>query len=289
MHLYLALHLNNTNPMFNYFKQSFKRKIARRITKEYPPEINVYDLKGFGKVEFANWSNPLVLPITLKSEMIEFFQQFIKEGDFVIDIGANIGDTTVPIALAAGATGLTLGFDPNPFAFKILEKNATLNPALTNIIPVPCAISNTDEEYYFISSEASFGNGAISSTKQSLHGNFVYGNKVKGVILENFLDTNYSEWLPKLSFIKIDAEGYDKEIIKSISGLLSRYKPTIIAECFDKLSDHEKIELFTVISKLGYQLFYFKDFDIHSEVKELSKSTDILRKETFNLYAIQKK
>ena len=275
--------------MFNYFKQSLKRKIARRITKEYPPEIDVYDLKGLGKVEFANWGNPLVLPTTLKNEMVEFFQQFIKQGDFVIDVGANIGDTTVPIALAAGATGLTLGFDPNPFAFKILQRNATLNPALTNIIAVPCAISKTEEEYYFISSEASFGNGAISSTEQSLHGKFVYGSKVKGVNLEKFVDWNYSEWLPKLSLIKIDAEGYDKEIIKSISDLLASYKPTIIAECFDKLSGEEKIELFTIISKLGYQLFYFKDFDIHSEVHELCKSTDILRKETFNLYAIQKK
>ena len=54
--------------------------------------------------------------------MVDFYKKCIKKGDFVIDIGANVGDTTVPMAIAAGAEGLTLGFDPNPYVYKILEK-----------------------------------------------------------------------------------------------------------------------------------------------------------------------
>ncbi|HEU5052178.1 MAG TPA: FkbM family methyltransferase [Hanamia sp.] len=272
--------------MLNYFKRSLKRKIARRVTKEYQPIVATYDLEEMGKIEFANWSNPLVMQITPKAEMVHFFKQFINQGDLVIDIGANIGDTTVPMAFAAGSVGLTLAFDPNPLAFKILEKNASLNTKLTNIKPIPFAISKEDQEYFFISSEASFGNGAISSSRESIHGKFIHDKKVKGVNLEKFLSENYNDWLPKLSFIKVDAEGYDKEIIKSISGLIQSYKPVIVAECFDVLSKDEKIELFDILSGFNYRISYFQDFDINSEVIKLVEPANMLRKETFNLYAV---
>src|SRR5215831_5431136 len=166
--------------MFKYLKASLRRKIARRITKEYPPKIDTFHVEGIGPVKFANWTNPLVRPTELSSDMIAFFKQFIKEGDLAIDIGANIGDTTVPIALCTGASGMTIGFDPNPYVFKILQTNASLNKDKTNIVPVPCAVSVQEEEFYFISSEASFGNGGLSITPKSKHGNFIYPGKVKG-------------------------------------------------------------------------------------------------------------
>lgn len=137
--------------MLNYFKESFKRKIDRRITREYPALIESFSLDNYGEIKFANWSNPLVARKIISSQMIDFFKQFIKEGDLVIDIGAHIGDTTVPMAICAGKTGLTLGFDPNPYTNKILEINAGLNKNKVNIRPINCAISTTEEEYYFIS------------------------------------------------------------------------------------------------------------------------------------------
>lgn len=272
--------------MFNYLKNSFRRKKARRITQEYPPIINEFELQGIGKVEFANWGNPLITPIKLSTGMVGFFKQFIKEGDLVIDIGANIGDTTVPMALCAGNTGLTLGFDPNPYVFKILEKNASLNAGKVNILPLPFAISKEEDEFYFISSEASFGNGGISATKNSPHGKFVYPQKIKGINLKNLLENQYNEWLDKFTFIKIYTEGYDKEILKSISDLILKYKPIIIAESFGKASESEKMELYDIIDQYSYDIYYFEDFNIHAQVIKLNNRKDILKwKQTINIYA----
>lgn len=272
--------------MFKYFRDSFRRKKARRVTQEYPPKLDLFELKDHGKVEFANWSNPLVSAIKLSSEMIDFFRQFIKEGDLAIDIGANIGDTTVPLALCTGTSGLTLAFDPNPYVFKILRKNATLNADKVNIVPLPYAISTEENDFFFISSEASFGNGGISATKESSHGKFVYPEKIKGVNLSNFLKKEYPQWLKSFSFVKIDTEGYDKEILKSISDLISTYKPVIIAESFGKSTDAEKIELYETIEHYGYDIFYFEDFNINSSIKKLNNKKDIVNwKETINIYA----
>lgn len=273
--------------ILNYFKESFRRKKARRITQEYPAKIYSFDLKDEGKIEFANWDNPLLSPKTVSQEMVDFFKKFIKKGDLVIDIGANIGDTTVPIALAAGNSGITLGFDPNPYVFNILKINASLNKEKQNIIPLLNAISVKDEDFYYVSSEASFSNGAISPTKESKHGKFIYPNKIKGINLLQFLEKNYKEKLNDFSFIKIDTEGYDKEIIKSIYDLIEKYKPTIVAESFGDSSPEEKVELYNVIEQHGYDIFYFEDFDINAKIIKLENSHEITNwKKTINIYAV---
>jgi FkbM family methyltransferase len=273
--------------MINYLKESFKRKKARRVTREYPYSISKFDLEQDGLVEFANWENPLVNPVSITQSDIDFYRRFIKRGDFVIDIGANIGDTTVPMAIAAGKQGFTIGFDPNPYVFRILEANANLNPDKSNIVPVCSAISTDEEEFYFISSEASFANGGISSTKESIHGKYIYPHKVKGVNLLDFLKKNYKEQLDRLSFIKVDTEGYDKEIIRSISNLIAGYKPVIVAESFGKSTDDAKKELFELISMHGYNLFYFEDFTQGTDTQEITKAEDMYKwQNTINIYAI---
>lgn len=276
--------------MFSYLRNSFRRKKARRITQEYPAIVETFYIESIGNVEFAKWDNPLAPKIKFDQETIDFYKQFINHGDLVIDIGANIGDTTVPMALCAGSTGLIIGFDPNPYVFKILETNAQLNAGKMNIVPVNYAISKDDEEFYFISSEASFGNGGISKSKESMHGKFIYPEKIKGVNLKSFLEEKYKSWLNKFTFIKIDTEGYDKEIIKSISDLLAVYKPVIIAESFGKSTNEEKMELYEVIEKIGYNIYYFEDFSISARVQKLTDKYALTNwKQTINVYAIPKK
>lgn len=272
-----------------YFKESFRRKKARRFTKEYPARIDSFKLKDEGKIDFANWENPLVIPKQITQDMVDFFKKFIKKGDLVIDIGANIGDTTVPMALAAGNTGIALGFDPNPYVYKILEINSSLNKEKQHIIPLPYAITVDDQEFYYVSSEASFANGAISSTKESMHGKFIFPDKIKGVNLQSLLEKNYNNKLDSFSFIKIDTEGYDKEIIKSLSGLIQKYKPVIVAESFGKSSPKAKEELYNVIEKHGYEIFYFEDFDVKANIIKIEKSQEMNRwKNTINIYAVPK-
>lgn len=273
--------------MISYLKKSLKRKNARRVTREYPHRISKFNLEEDGVIAFANWENPLASPITITQSQVDFFRKFIQKGDLVIDIGSNIGDTTVPMGLACGKEGTTLGFDPNPYVYKILEVNASLNKDKCNIIPILNAISLKEDEYYYISSEASFANGGISLTKDSIHGKFVYPNKIKGVNLSKFLKKNYNNLIDRLSFIKIDTEGYDKEIVKSISDLILEFKPSIVAESFGKSSDQEKMELFDVISKNGYQIFYFEDFKDKTKIQKISNAKEMTNwKKTINIYAL---
>jgi len=274
--------------MLDFIKASVKRKIARRFFKEYPYKIDRFMVEGYGEVEFANWVNPLVRPYELTEGEMKFWTKFINKGDLVIDIGANIGDTTVPMSLVAGENGLTIGFDPNPHVYRILKINATLNKDKTNILPLPYAITSEDCEVHYSSSEASFANGGISFDNYSEHGRFSLGKKVKGINLIQFLEKKYTDWLPKLSLVKIDAEGYDVEIIKSIRDLFKKYKPTLVGEFFLKFSLEQRKLLFDVIKSLDYHLFYFYDFYDIGDIFQITEN-NLDRPEIFNFYALPNK
>ncbi len=272
--------------MINYLSKSIKRKIARRFTRKYPTRIDNYSIDGYGDIQFTNWENPLVESKEISLNNIKFFKKFINDGDLVVDIGSNIGHMTTAMSLAAGKNGITLAFDPNPFVYEILLKNSKLNPDLTNIHPFNYAISEQEDEFYYNSSEASFNNGGISKEKKSRHGKYSLDKKIKGIRLEDFILKLYSDYISNLRLIKIDTEGYDKEIIKSISNLLVKYKPCVITECFGKTTDIERYEQFELLKTIGYSLFYFSDFDVNATVIPIEKKEDMLNWKHFDLYAI---
>lgn len=271
--------------MINNFIRSFKRKIARRVTKKYPTRVESFDVPNIGTFKFAYWENPLAMPQIVDKNIVSYFQKYLKEGDVAIDIGANIGHMAVPMSIAVGKTGTVLAFDPNPYVFEILEQNAKLNPELDNIHPYNCAITEVDDEYYYHSSDASFNNGGISKDKVSRHGKYSLSAKIKGINLESFIQKNYPN-ISSIKMIKIDTEGYDKEIIKSISNLLNTYKPMVISECFGKSSAADKTEHFELLKSKGYSLFYISDLEMNATIIPIEKKEDMLKWGHFDFYAI---
>ena len=272
--------------MFKYLLNSIKRKLARRFTREYRIHVEDYKFDGYPEFNLAVWDNPLVEKKKIQREQLDFFKKWIREGDLVIDIGANVGHMSVLFGVLSGKSGLTLSFDPNPYVFRVLKENAGLNKHCSTIHPYNFAISDEDGEYYYFSSEASYSNGGISKEKVSPHGSYTLRSKIKGIHLENFLNANYADALPRLRMVKIDTEGYDKEIIKSITPLLLKYKPIVISECFGKTTSEERFEHFDVLHSRNYKLYYFEDFVEGTRVVPILKKEDMLNWKHFNFYAI---
>ena len=128
--------------VFAYLKKKFKRFTARRVFSEYGYEVKTFSLPGLGQVQYAQWLHPLEGSKEITTRQLDFFKSHLKPGGLAIDIGAHTGDTTVPMALAVGKDGLVLGLEPNGYVFKILKKNAELNPQLTHIVPLPFAATD---------------------------------------------------------------------------------------------------------------------------------------------------
>ena len=71
-------------------------------------------------------------------------KQEVKEGNNVIDIGANIGYFTLLFAKLVGPNGKVFAFEPDPTNFSILKKNIEENN-YDNVILSQKAISDKTE------------------------------------------------------------------------------------------------------------------------------------------------
>jgi FkbM family methyltransferase len=257
--------------MLSLIKRKMTHHKIKTIFKEYGTEIKEFNIASYGSVKYAQWLNPCESPKVITEDSIGFFRKFLKKGDFAIDIGAHTGDTTIPLALAVGKQGIILAMEPNTIVFKILEQNTKLNADKINVVPLCAAAAKYDGQFFYNSSEATFNNGGISERENSRHGKYALPQKIQGINLGNYLVANFSDRLNHLSFIKIDTEGYDYDIILSLTNIIDEYKPIIVAECFKKLPKKIRYTLFDYFSSKNYTLFHLSEFTSKCECIKMSK------------------
>jgi FkbM family methyltransferase len=271
--------------MFAWIKQKIAHHKIKSSFKEYGTEIKEFDIPSYGCLKYAQWLNPCESTKILSEDKIGFFNKFVKKGDLAVDVGAHTGDTTLPLALAVGKQGTVLALEPNSVVYKILEQNVKLNSDKTCIVPLCVAATHNDGQFFYNSSEATFNNGGVSEKAHSRHGKFALPQKVQGINLGAYLTTNFSDKLGRFSFIKIDTEGYDFEVILSLSDVIDRVKPIIVAECFKKLPNKTRYSLFEYLSSKGYTIFHITDFTSSCEFTKMSKK-DMTKWRAFDLCAL---
>ena len=141
----------------------------------------------------------------------------VKDGDNVIDLGANIGYFTLILAKLVGPTGKVFAFEPDPRNLALLKKNVEYNN-YKNVIIVPKAVSNVNDKCTLYTGQKTFGQNKIYKPKNTKTQKFIPIDS-ETVRLDDFFKTN--GLLDKISFIKMDVEGAEflalsgmKEILK---------------------------------------------------------------------------
>jgi monofunctional biosynthetic peptidoglycan transglycosylase len=66
------------------------------------------------------------------------------------------------------------------------------------------------------------------------------------------LRSHFADRLSRLSFLKTDCEGYDKEVLRSLRGVLKEFRPVVVCEVHKKLDAEERDQLFDVLKDAGY-------------------------------------
>ena len=231
----------------------------RGKTKCYPYKINDVDLGDGVTAHYAQWQHPNWAKCRperfFSPELVQGYAEFVKEGDFCIDIGANHGDTTLSMAIAAGKSGFTLALEPNPHVYHVLEKNARANRHISNIQTMLAGASSEEGFLEFEYSDSGFGNGGRHEGISAFKHSHPYKLLVFVVDFEKELKQDFSDHLPRLKFIKVDAEGYDLVILKTLKNIISEYRPVVKTEVFRHTSEQYRSELLSFFGDLDYSLY----------------------------------
>ncbi len=223
--------------------------------KYYSYTINRFDLGKWGKAKYAQWSHPRDGIRDFTEEMVDAFSEILQPGDFCIDIGAHGGDSTLPIAKAvAGEGGGVLALEPNPYVYHVLEKTARTNRPEVNIMPMMAAAADAQGFVDFEYSDSGFCNGGRHENISALRHGHPFNLTVFTVNLEQELKEDFSDYLPRLKFIKIDAEGYDLYIIRSLLETIKIYRPIIKAEVFAHSNKAYRLSLLELFKSINYSV-----------------------------------
>ncbi|WP_165825446.1 FkbM family methyltransferase [Pedobacter yonginense] len=178
-------------------------------------------------------------------ELKSVFKAYIKKGDTVIDVGANIGFHTLYFAELTGNTGKVIAFEPVQYNFKSLLNNISLNK-FANIHPHNVALSNKAEEISIHINEDSVNPGAFNLFETGK------GTVVKCEVGDDVLNNEH------VNFIKIDVEGYESFVIEGLKQTIKKHKPYLIFE-FDRNYQQKTglppSHIFDILTPLGYSFF----------------------------------
>lgn len=232
----------------------------------YPIRIDNYDMEEFGTIQYAQLMHPHYLENFetcrrdcwgFDASHVRALRKYIKPGDTVIDIGAQLGYVMIPMMLAASPGGTVLCFEPNQWMFKVLAKNAEINQHRSKILTFEKAVTEQPGRFEFHYENNYVNGGWVTSTGRGIGAaGCINPVNVWGVEMRGFLETEGIK-LDRVSFIKIDTEGYDRKILKSIKWLIDEFKPVMRVEYFFELNRNEKIELYDMlVTELGYDIFW---------------------------------
>lgn len=172
---------------------------------------------------------------------VEVFRKVLKVGDVAIDVGANIGALTVPMAQLVGESGIVHAFEASAANVELLCKNV-LHNELENVIIHERAASDHE--------------GTLKVDKQSaLH---AYSRKD---INEGEFDVNCitidSLELPRCKLIKIDVDGHELEVLNGAVETIKRCRPIIYIE--NEINEKREAMVAWFIDH-GYRMFWHRPY-----------------------------
>jgi len=167
---------------------------------------------------------------TYEPEQTKLFEEFVKPGDVIYDIGAHFGYYTLLSSKLAGESGRVLAFEPSPGNLARLYRHIELNDC-KNVQVLELAVSDHEGTAHF---ETRTGSGV--------------GHLAESGPLEVRLTTldSLSQY-PLPQVMKIDVEGAEVGVLQGGKNLFAQCKPVIFlslhgdelkATCLKLLGDY---------------------------------------------------
>lgn len=172
-------------------------------------------------------------------------------GQTVIDVGANIGDSSLAFA-QHGA--MVHAFEPLPYLRVFLERNIANNRMQDKIIPHAVGLSNRDEELRVQISIASTSTSTATAVPSAKGGRHPENGYLQDLKLVHAVPYFKSHGITRADVLKLDCEGCEYALFEN-SELLDYLKPQRIIMEYHR-GGHE---LNSFLQQQGYEVVWSKD------------------------------
>ncbi len=180
------------------------------------------------------------------TEYVYHLRELIRAGDTALDIGANLGYYTRPLARLAGPIGRVLAVEPVEPIRRVLARNVR---RCRNVEILPYALGDRE-------GAIRMGNDSVRERGYFGTGrNFVDEGADAGIVFTARMQRGSVLFggLERLDFIKCDIEGYELTVMREMLPLLERHRPTVLIESGGG-NRPEIIRLFTALGYRGFTL-----------------------------------
>ncbi len=158
---------------------------------------------------------------------ISFLLSHIRENDVVIDIGAHVGSYTVPIGRKIGALGRILSIEGDAANYSLLVQNVSENNLADRIV-TKNAILGCGDSVDLVRTDIKGNTGAgfySRPDKAAPYKDLQSMQDARRIVAEAGFD--------KPNVIKIDIEGMEGLVIKSLWPIIIASKPVLYIEVFE--------------------------------------------------------
>jgi FkbM family methyltransferase len=207
---------------------------------------------------------------------MEFWQQWLRPGMVVIDVGANAGVYTFAAARQVGNTGRVLAVEPFADCVAYMRETCRINQ-IDWVKVCAGAASDRNGKIKFMTQAASELNKVITDEQNDAPNADSY-QEVDCFTLDHLIE---QEGLSRVDFVKIDAEGHELQVLQGSDRLLQEFAPIILYENIESGSG-SNLPVAAYLRDHGYQLFHYQPYS--QQVVPLGDRTNL--QEYLNIIAL---
>jgi FkbM family methyltransferase len=223
-------------------KWSRGRVVRRRMGSEFG-----------GRVFYASpeaalfWAYPWA-SAGIDEELTNFCREFVQPGSVVWDFGGHLGIFAFSAAHRAGAEGVVLSVEPDPFLSRLMIRTeAERPPGVASCTVLTCAVGRAPGFATLEIPERSRAANALAGKSESTQRGGIRERFDVPVVTVAQLASRY----PAPHIVKMDIEGSELDALLGGEEVFAACRPVMLLEVYD----HIRTETTRLLKKWGYRLY----------------------------------
>jgi FkbM family methyltransferase len=265
---------NRERPLFAFYRFCYWKWI--RLFRRKDVQFRFWGDRKLGLDYDSAQSMWIMYNYLVDWEEFNLISAYVRPGDQLMDIGANIGLYTLWMSRFVGSGGKVHSFEPDKTNFSKLQMNISANAledrvrvnekALSDIDGSLCFTTGLDKENHIAASDEP---GTVVIPAQRL---------------DSYAEAN---GVPEIAYLKIDVEGFEYSVLRGAYRLLSEKKVQVIQLEINHTIQHSSTGINDLLQLLRDHRFVLCRYDVASR-KLVPVDYTVERENYFAVYDLEK-